>query len=284
MNSFSSGPNQGVVGRRLLNFFRRLFFKPKRQVARVEPSRVRGPEKGARVPDGQRVYVVGDIHGRLDLLQKMVQSIEADSQTGTPGTEKVIVFLGDYIDRGPHSREVIDFLLQPSLPGFSVICLRGNHEAEMDAFLAEPNPNHGWLVHGGEATIASYQIRAANSISAQKKVLDLKNLLVQTMPEAHKKFFLTLKDCYELGDYLFVHAGVRPGVALNMQNPNDFLWIRDPFLTSYSYHGRVVVHGHTVTERPISLPNRIGIDTGAWLSNRLTCLVLEGETRRFLST
>ncbi|MBF0140420.1 MAG: serine/threonine protein phosphatase [Magnetococcales bacterium] len=243
-----------------------------------------GPEKPSRVPDGHRVYVIGDIHGRLDLLQKMIHTIAADSQATSPGTQSSIVFLGDYIDRGPQSREVIDFLIQLSLPGFSVVCLRGNHEAEMDSFLAVPDPNHGWLAHGGEATIASYQVRAANTISAQKKVLDLRDRLVQTIPETHRKFYLALRDCHESGDYFFVHAGVRPGVALNMQNLNDFLWIRDPFLTFYGYHGRVIVHGHTVTERPISLPNRIGIDTGAWLSNRLTCLILEGETRRFLST
>jgi len=245
---------------------------------------VKGPETPARIPDGLRVYAVGDIHGRIDLLKKLFETIDADGRTVSPSQRKVMVFLGDYIDRGDQSREVIDLLVHQPLAGFDSVFLRGNHEAEMMSFMVQPDPGHGWLQHGGQATVFSYRVRTANRISAKEKALDLRDGLMKTIPAEHQRFLSGLRDWFELGDYFFVHAGVRPGVPLDRQNPLDFLWIREPFLNSPLYHGRLIVHGHTVTERPVTLPNRIGIDTGAYYSTKLTCLVLEGETKRFLST
>lgn len=241
-----------------------------------------GPESPARVPEGFRVYAVGDIHGRVDLLEKLFAAIAVDSRDAASLAHRVIVFLGDYIDRGDRSREVIDLLLNPPLTGFDIVFLKGNHEAEMMSFLMQPDPAHGWLQHGGQSTVFSYRVRVANRISAHEKMLDLRDGLMNAIPAAHQRFFSSLRDWLELGDYLFVHAGVRPGVSLDQQNPMDLLWIREPFLSSPLYHGRMIVHGHTVTDRPVTLPNRIGIDTGAYFSAKLTCLVLEGETVRFL--
>lgn len=269
----------------LSELFKRLFskFSGKSPVA-LDLTTVKGPESPARIPEGCRVYAVGDIHGRLDLLKKLFEFIDADSCTTSPGERKIMILLGDYIDRGDQSREVIDFLLLHPLAGFESVFIKGNHEAELASFLARPQPDHGWLAHGGLATIASYRVRVANRVSAEEKMIDLRDGLLQAIPAEHEKFFSGLRHCHEVGDYFFVHAGVRPGVSLNRQDPFDCLWIREPFLNSYQYHGRVIVHGHTVTERPVTLPNRIGIDTGAYYSAKLTCLVLEGETKRFLST
>ncbi|MEO5329527.1 MAG: serine/threonine protein phosphatase [Magnetococcus sp. THC-1_WYH] len=269
----------------LSELFKRLFSKLSgRNPVALDLTTVQGPESPAKIPEGCRVYAVGDIHGRLDLLKKLFESIDADSRTLSPGERKILILLGDYIDRGDQSREVIDFLLLHPLAGFESIFIQGNHEAEMASFLARPQPDHGWLAHGGLATIASYRVRVANRVSAEEKMIDVRDGLLQAIPAEHKIFFSGLRHCHEVGDYFFVHAGVRPGVPLKRQNPVDFLWIREPFLNAYQYHGRVIVHGHTVTERPVTLPNRIGIDTGAYYSAKLTCLVLEGETKRFLST
>jgi len=249
-----------------------------------KPVAIMGPETPACIPAGYRVYAIGDIHGRADLLQKLIATITADGRTAAAGLRKVVIFLGDYIDRGDQSREVVDLLIHQPLPGFDTLFLKGNHEAEMMSFLAQPDPMHGWLQHGGQSTVFSYRVRVANRISAKEKMIDLRDGLLQTIPVEHQRFFADLRYSFELGDYYFVHAGVRPGVPLDQQDPMDLLWIRDPFLSSPLYHGRLIVHGHTVTERPITLPNRIGIDTGAYYSTQLTCLVLEGETMRFLST
>lgn len=263
-------------------FLNRLFSRENSAVSDL--TIVKGPEVPARIPDGYRVYAVGDIHGRFDLLKKLYDSIEADSCTIAPGQRKIVIQLGDFIDRGDQSREVIDFLLANPLPGFESVFIKGNHEAEMGSFLTQPLPGHGWLAHGGLATLASYHVRVANRISAEEKMVDLRDGFLQALPMTHKNFFAQLRYCYELGDYFFVHAGIRPGVPLQRQKPEDFLWIREPFLNACQYHGRVIVHGHTMTERPVTLPNRIGIDTGAYYSTKLTCLVLERESKRFLST
>ncbi|MBF0110627.1 MAG: serine/threonine protein phosphatase [Magnetococcales bacterium] len=266
-------------------FFRKIFSGGFGKKAAVpERVAVQGPETPATIPSGLRIYAVGDIHGRADLLGHLLDLINVDALAIPATTRKMAIFLGDYIDRGDHSREVIDRLLNDPLPGFETVFLKGNHESEMMSFLAQPDPVHGWLQHGGQATLFSYRVRAANRISAQEKMMELRDGLLKAIPKEHQRFYSDLRLSVALGDYLFVHAGVRPGVALERQNPVDLMWIREPFLSSPLYHGRMIVHGHTVTERPITLPNRIGIDTGAYYSARLTCLVLEGETRRILST
>ncbi len=240
--------------------------------------------KPPRIPDNCRAYVIGDIHGRADLLRRLHTRI-ADEIAALPAEMiKLVIYLGDYIDRGESSREVIDILLQEPLQGCQSIYLRGNHEAEMQDFLSNPVGGHTWTAHGGMATALSYQIQVKARISASDRMKELRNKLVETIPESHQAFLTSLRLRYEVGDYLMVHAGVRPGVALNKQRPIDLLWIREPFLSHEKPFGKMIVHGHTIREKPEITPCRIGIDTGAYHTGRLTCLVLENAERRFLST
>ena len=240
----------------------------------------------ACVPFGCRVYAIGDIHGRLDLLTRLLDSIATDAAS-TPAEQIAIIFLGDYIDRGPHSSAVIDKLKAgpPStgpLANAQWIVLRGNHEDTMLRFLEDLKVGHSWCVNGGIETIQSYagplDKEAASDMSAMQLLLQL------NLPPTHLRFLSRLPLSFELGDYLFVHAGIRPGVRLADQSPTDMMWIRDPFLHSRADHGKIVVHGHTISKHPEIRSNRIGIDTGAYSSDCLTALVLEGADRHFLST
>ncbi len=198
----------------------------------------------------------------------------------------MIVFLGDYLDRGPHSREVVEILVAgpPSTPqwsGFRWVCLRGNHEDGMLRFLEELSAGPGWLANGGLATIESYADTArldAEDLPA------LQALLRQSLPARHKAFLEGLHYWHAEGGYYFAHAGVRPGVDLEFQRPEDLMWIRNEFLSSDADYGRVIVHGHTIAPTPQVRQNRIGVDTGAYYSGHLTALVIEGAEKSFLST
>ena len=236
----------------------------------------------SRCPDGMRVYAIGDIHGRVDLLIRMHAMILADARARA-GLAPTVVYLGDYVDRGSGSFEVIEFLLHEPLPGFTSIYLMGNHEDMMLRFLDGP-PTLNWLANGGIATLASYGVRAAGPIVYLADLDLVRRELRASVPPAHMRFLLGLNLMHVAGDYVFVHAGVRPGVDLEAQAPTDLLWIRDKFLDSRKDHGKVVIHGHTITEEPEIRANRIGIDTGAFVTDKLTCLVLEGCERRFIQT
>lgn len=238
----------------------------------------------AQLPPGLRVYAVGDVHGRVDLLRALHARIAADAAYAVPGTRMLAVYLGDYVDRGLHSREVIDLLIEEPLPGFESVHLRGNHDHEFLAFLDDPVKGAAWLRYGGDATVYSYGVRVPGDTPAAERLEVLRDLLRAAVPSRHLAFLANLPFTFELGDYLFVHAGIDPDKALERQTPADLLWIRDEFLESEVDFGRIVVHGHSVTERPEVRENRIGIDTGACYTNALTCVVLEGNTRRFLST
>jgi serine/threonine protein phosphatase 1 len=229
-----------------------------------------------------RIYVVGDIHGRDDLLIRMHAMILADARA-RPGLAPTVVYLGDYVDRGPGSFEVLEFLIQEPLPGFTSIPLMGNHEDMMLRFLDGP-PTLNWLVNGGVSTLASYGVASGEPIVYLADLDVVRRELRAAVPPAHMRFLLGLGLMHVAGDYVFVHAGVRPGVDLEAQAPADLLWIRDKFLDSRKDHGKVVIHGHTITDEPEVRANRIGIDTGAFVTDRLTCLVLEGSERRFLQT
>jgi serine/threonine protein phosphatase 1 len=210
------------------------------------------------VPAGHLVYAVGDIHGRADLLVLLLDQIKADAAASVGAKKKTIVFVGDYIDRGPGSRRVVD-LLRGALPtGFDARFLKGNHEEMMLKFLEDPSFLEHWRINGGAATMESYGVDVTGLRRDAAK------------PEAWQ------------GDYLFVHAGVRPGVPIEKQDPQDLLWIRGEFLRSEKDFGKVVVHGHTPKDAPEMRANRIGIDTGAFLNNRLTALRLQDGSRRFL--
>lgn len=243
----------------------------------------RPSESAATVPAGMRIYAVGDVHGRLDLLRALHQMIAADAGTAD-GAACYLVYLGDYIDRGPDSRGVIDALLAPPPAGFGAVHLRGNHEAGLLGFLDDLAVGPAWLHYGGLATLESYGIALPESASQVERLTRVQSGLREALAGRHLTFLGGLRSSLTVGGYHFVHAGVRPGLPLDEQADSDRLWIRDAFLHSTEDFGKVVVHGHTISREPEVRPNRIGIDTGAFATGRLTCLVLEGASRRFLST
>lgn len=236
----------------------------------------------AAAPPDLRVYAVGDVHGRLDLLDDLLARIRADGAARGPMPTR-LVLLGDLIDRGPDSAGVVE-RLRSGPEGFDdVDVLQGNHEEMLIALLAEPEPER--LLHylrvGGYQTLESY--------GAPERMLELPELhpvdaLLRFVPDRHRAWLAGLGDQVRLGDYLFVHAGIRPGVALDEQQPADLRWIRAPFLRSAADHGAVVVHGHTVVRAAEFHPNRIAIDTGAYATGVLTALGLQGTERWLLAT
>ena len=242
---------------------------------------------GASVPSGLRVYAVGDIHGEAGRLSDLLRSIEADA-AGAPA-DRLLVTLGDYVDRGPDSREVIDILEDVPLPGFRCVYLMGNHERMMLDFLDRHESGSKWLMNGGDATCRSYGLdplggpwAAGAAADETARLDDLRRDLQEALPVPHRRFLDSLVMHHREGDYLFVHAGLRLDRPLAEQDPEDLLWIRDPFLYSTSDPGFIVVHGHTPTGEPDRQVNRIGIDTGACYGGPLSCLVLENAEQRIL--
>ena len=234
------------------------------------------------LPEGQLLYAVGDIHGRLDLLQAMLGLIEADARNSAHSKRRTLVFLGDYVDRGPDSRGVVDLLLGNLPREFDAHFLKGNHEAIMLDFLDDPSFLGQWLANGADATFRSYGMDLEELIRKGATPDAWRRAFLASLPEAHRDFFETLELAVAFGDYLFVHAGVRPGVPLEAQDPHDLVWIRAPFLQSNADFGKIVVHGHTPGREPVIRGNRIGIDTGAVFTDRLTALKLEDGSRTLL--
>ncbi len=228
-----------------------------------------------------RCYVIGDIHGRSDLLDRMVDAIARDVQQ-SPTAKNLTVTLGDYVDRGPDSRGVLDRLVRNPFPT-DYIAVKGNHEELFETFLTNPETGPQWRRLGGLETLHSYKV-PVTPLMLGKGFNEAAQALRQALPEAHAAFIRGLKLSLIVGGYFFCHAGVRPGVALEKQRAEDLLWIRDEFLSSKAPFGRIVVHGHTPTSSPEVLANRINIDTGAFATGRLTCLVIEDSGLRFLST
>ena len=241
------------------------------------------PEKIHSAPPATRLYAIGDIHGRADLLAAL-HGLILDDTAGAEALRKVVVYLGDYIDRGSSSREVIDMLLDAPLEGFESVHLLGNHEETMLKFLKDPSIGSRWFLNGGNATVMSYGVGGPEGDTPDERWRNLGKALVAAVPARHIAFLKSLKPDRIEGDYLFVHAGIRPGLPLDKQKPEDQLWIRDEFLKSKTDHGKCVVHGHTITTEIESRPNRIGIDTGAYYSGMLSCLVMEGDERRVIET
>jgi len=235
------------------------------------------------VPPGSRIYAIGDIHGRADLLRRLHQLIHEDAyQRQAP--RNVVVYLGDYVDRGEASPAVIDLLLDEPLPSFESVHLKGNHEDSLLRFLDDTGVGPAWLLYGGAETLASYGVRPPHATCRNQELERAQREFRVRLPERHRRFMAGLKLTHEEGDYLFAHAGVRPGVPLEQQQAQDLLWIRDEFLLSDAEFGKIIVHGHTITSRPDVQRNRIGIDTGAFASGTLTSLVLEGTEWSFLQT
>lgn len=237
----------------------------------------------AAIPDGMILYAIGDVHGRADLLGELLGRIEKDAGSFDAG-RRVLLFVGDYIDRGPESADVIERVDRGLPQGFEAICLKGNHEAIMLDFIADPETLALWIANGGAETLASYGVRYDAFISRQDGARLCRDAFVDLVPDHHRRFFNELKLSAEVGDYFFAHAGVWPGVALDRQCEHDLIWIRHEFLHSEVDFGKVVVHGHTPVTAPEVRANRIGIDTGAWQTGVLTALRLYGPTREFLAT
>lgn len=238
-----------------------------------------------RVPAGQAAYAIGDVHGRLDLLEDLLSRISEDARRHHADQARSLVFLGDYIDRGSESRGVVERLLDDPMPGFAKVFLMGNHEEAMLAFLEGLSDGLDWLSFGGLETLMSYGVPLRAFPRDEDSVLALRQALAEAVPQSHVDFFTSCTLHHSIGDYLFVHAGVRPGIALERQSPTDMMWIRDDFLRSkVPLPGRVVVHGHSICDLPQNRERRINIDTGAFVSGRLTSLVLRDSERRFLST
>ena len=232
-----------------------------------------------RVPDGILVYCVGDIHGRDDLLQELAERVEADMKTRS-FDKGVTVFLGDYIDRGRGSMRVIEQLANSKWPT-SIIALAGNHEDFLLTFLDNGGFLDFWRSQGGLATLHSYGVDVGPAM-AGRDFDAVQAAFTAHFPKHHRDFLATLKVSASIGDYFFCHAGVRPGVPLDRQIRDDLLTIREPFLSSKTEYGKLVVHGHTPAVAPEIRPNRIGIDTAAYATGHLTCLVLEKDEQHFL--
>jgi serine/threonine protein phosphatase 1 len=246
----------------------------------------RGEEAPARpaaqVPDGARVYAIGDIHGQLDQLRALEDLIVADAAEH-PAERRTIVYLGDYVDRGQDSAGAVGHLVDGPPAGFDAVYLMGNHEALMLDFLEDPDGGANWLMNGGDTTLEDYGVEVHETDAVDgSRLQQLSRRFRQAMPRSHRSFLERLALSHVEGDYLFVHAGVRPDVPLDEQDPHDLVWIRYPFLQSSADFGKLVVHGHTPESHPVERDNRIGIDTGAVYGGRLTALVLDGDIRRFL--
>jgi serine/threonine protein phosphatase 1 len=235
---------------------------------------------GEGLPPGYRLYAIGDVHGRDDLWAELLARVEAESrQRG--GARLILVFLGDLIDRGPASSEVIERLRTLRYPGARLVFLAGNHEEVLLRILdGDVSLVPDWLRFGGAECLASYGLDASRlrRMSSARALEAIKGAI----PDAHVDFLRSFEDTFRAGSYVFVHAGIRPGVPLTQQKRTDLRWIREPFLTDAADHGFIVVHGHTIREEVEDRGNRIGIDTGAYRSGVLTALGLEGSERWYV--
>jgi serine/threonine protein phosphatase 1 len=237
---------------------------------------------GPAGPDGYRAYAIGDIHGRSDLLDIILVKIENDIAS-RPQCGNFIVFLGDLIDRGPDSAAVVERLRTYGPGDATTVFLSGNHEEVMLRILAgERGLLADWLKFGGAECLQSYGLDPA-ALAGMGEAAALK-MIKATVPEAHAEFLAGFADTYRFGDYLFVHAGIRPGLGIADQAQSDLRWIREPFLEDDKDHGFVVVHGHTISSKVEERANRIGLDTGAYRTGILTALAVEGIERWFLDT
>jgi serine/threonine protein phosphatase 1 len=238
-------------------------------------------DETAAQSEPDRIYAIGDIHGRSDLLDRMVREISRDLKAH-PVETALTVTLGDYVDRGPDSRGVIERLMGNPFQT-PLVALKGNHESLFEAFLKDPAVARQWWRLGGLETLHSYKVLVASPIMG-KDYEQVAGDLRAAVPPAHLEFLRSLWTSLTIGKYFMCHAGVRPGVPLNRQSEEDLLWIREEFLSSPTDFGKTIVHGHTPTHSPEVLPNRINIDTGAFMTGRLTCAVLDRGRPRFLST
>ena len=234
------------------------------------------------IPEGRRVYAIGDVHGRMDLLDRLIRMI-GDDDTRRPQLETEIILLGDLVDRGPDSAGVVARAMTGSAGFAPLHTLMGNHEEQLvDSVAGDGEMISAWLFYGGRETLQSFGV--PEQIIASGDETAMMRAARAVIPSDVIRWLRALPMSRRIGDYLFVHAGVRPGVPLDEQDPVDMRWIRREFLESEADHGAVVVHGHSIRPEVQMCPNRIGIDTGAYASDRLTAIGLEGARRWVLQT
>jgi serine/threonine protein phosphatase 1 len=239
-------------------------------------------ERGPAGPRGWRAYAIGDVHGRLDLVEQLLSQVHRDLERH-PVRHCLLVFVGDLIDRGPQSAQVIEYLRSYRRHGVKTVFLLGNHEEVLlrilggDAALIAK-----WCSFGGAQCLESYGVDAQrlSALSAAEALETVR----RAVPQTHVAFLNSFVDTCRFGDFLFVHAGIRPGIEIDQQRQSDLRWIREPFLLDETDHGFVVVHGHTIRPKVELLPNRIGIDTGAYYTGVLTALAIERDRTRLLDT
>lgn len=240
------------------------------------------PIDSAAIPEGRRVYAIGDIHGRNDLLQQLLDKIIKDDGE-RDDAESEIIFLGDLVDRGPDSAGVIDTAMQIKAELGNVRFLMGNHE---EVYLAAATGNEKSVRFfnriGGRETILSYEISMKEY--AELDMSQLARRIPELFPKEHIDFIAGFEDQIIIGDYAFVHAGIRPGIPLSEQRQKDLRWIREDFLSAQEAHEKIIVYGHTINDEVVETGTRIGVDTGAYYSNKLTALALQGSERWYLDT
>lgn len=244
----------------------------------------RAPPPAARFPEGRVGYAVGDIHGRADLLGEMFTMLEARAEADQrQGGKPIVVFLGDYVDRGPNSALVINMMLEGRPYGFERHCLKGNHEESMLLFMEAPLENRAWVLQGGAETLVSYGVQPPPPVGASDDDwLNVGAALKARVPVAHLEFLKRLERYVAYGDYAFVHAGVDIARSLEEQTDEDLYWIRDRFIASKKRFSHRVVHGHTPVDRPYADERRVAVDTGAYASGTLTAARFEGGDVTFL--
>ena len=235
----------------------------------------RRKKRPPHLPEGVRIYAIGDVHGRADLLDQVFTRIDAHLATH-PVLRPVQVLIGDYIDRGPASREVLDRLIGRA-DSNEMVLLKGNHETFIFDFLRDPSTLQSWSQMGGLETLMSYGLTPSLNADARTQK-ELAIALRAALPKSHRLFLESLHSSFSCGGFFFVHAGVRPRVALAKQRDEDLLWIRDDFLLHEGDFGKIIIHGHTPVREIDIRPNRINIDTGAYATGHLTCLIMQGET------
>ncbi len=249
------------------------------------PPAPRPIQLGADSTEGRLIYAVGDIHGRRDLLQLVVRKIATDAIASGSVEQPMLVFLGDYIDRGPDSAGVISYILAlKALDGFQVRCIKGNHEQTLLKFLEDSSIGPTWAEHGAGATLASYGIVAPTMRTDREGWETARLEFREALPASHLAFFQDLELSVTVGDYFFVHAGVRPRVSLAEQTEDDLLWSRNEFLAERRPFEKIIVHGHTPVESPFLGATRIGIDTGAYATGALSAIRLDGAQQSVVST
>ncbi|HVI31590.1 metallophosphoesterase family protein [Phenylobacterium sp.] len=232
---------------------------------------------------GRRVYAVGDVHGRLDALQPLIRAIADDLEAAPPPEPALLVFLGDYVDRGPESKGVVDLVLKMrATAGLETRALKGNHEEALLQFLAEPSFGATWMEHGGGPTLVSYGVQPPPTRTDNDAWARARDELERVLPAEHRAFYENLELMLDVGDYAFVHAGVRPGIAWDQQAERDLLWIRQEFLQEKGPFGKVIVHGHTPMEEAQLTRHRLGIDTGCYATGVLTAVRLQDADQRLI--